>query len=273
MTVIDGMVDFHVHSAPSLAPRHSHDPETMAEAKAAGVARFVLKAHEGSSAERALLLGDEAVGGVVLNSPVGGANPDAVAVAAVLGARVVWLPTISSPAHIAASSSPELSAHRGISFREVPVVEDGAVRPEWLDVFDEAARSGMVLASGHLTMDEAVVALDTARGRGVDRLLVNHPGLNFLGWRDEHLEQFRALDAHLEIGVLADLLAGEAGPTTEDLVASYPHELLVFGSDLGHRDYPPIAEGIRDWVERLDPILGDHGLELVARATAEAILA
>ena len=72
--------------------------------------------------------------------------------------------------------------------------------------------------------------------------------------------------------MLADLLAGEAGPTTEDLVASYPHELLVFGSDLGHRDYyPPIAEGIRDWVERLDPILGDRGLEQVAGATAEAI--
>ena len=273
MTVIDGMVDFHVHSAPSLAPRHSHDPETMAEAMAAGVARFVLKAHEGSSAERAQLLGDYAVGGVVLNSPVGGANADAVTVAAALGARVVWLPTISSPAHIAASRSPELATHRGISFREVPVVQDGAVLPEWLDVFDEIARTQMVLASGHLTMDEAVVALDTARSRGVQRLLVNHPGLTFLGWRDEHREQFRALDAHLEIGVLADLLAGEAGPRTEDLVAAYPHELLVFGSDLGHRDYPPIAEGIRDWVERLDPILGDRGLEQVARTAAEALLA
>lgn len=273
MNVIDGMVDFHVHSAPSLAPRHNHDPDTMAEAQAAGVAKFVLKAHEGSSAERAALLGDKAVGGVVLNSPVGGANADAVAVAAALGARVVWLPTISAPAHIAAASSPELSAHRGIAFREVSVVRDGVVLPEWLDVFDEVARTDMVLASGHLTMDEAVVALDTARRHGVQRLLVNHPGLTFLGWRDEHLQQFRALGAHLEIGVLADLLADEAGPRTEDLVASYPHELLVFGSDLGHRDYPPIAEGIRDWVERLDPILGDRGLDLVARATAEAILA
>ena len=81
------------------------------------------------------------------------------------------------------------------------------------------------------------------------------------------------LGAHLEIGVLADLLVGEAGPSTEDLVASYPHELLVFGSDLGHRDYPPIAAGIRAWVERLDPVLGDTGLERVARTTAEAILA
>ena len=273
MSVIDGIVDFHVHSAPSLAPRHSHDPDTMAEAKAAGVSRFVLKAHEGSSAERAALLGDDAVGGVVLNSPVGGANPDAVAVAAALGARVVWLPTISSPAHIAASSNPELSAHRGISFREVPVVDDSAVRSEWLEVFDEIARGDMVLASGHLTMDEAVVVLDTARRRGVDRLLVNHPGMAFLDWRDEHLAQFRALGAHLEIGVLADILAREAGPRTEDLVAAYPHDLLVFGSDLGHRDYPPIAEGIRAWVERLDPILGDTGLEMVARASAEAMLA
>ena len=89
MTVIDGIIDFHVHSAPSLAPRHSDDPETMQQARAAGVARFVLKAHEGCTAARAALLGGEAIGGVVLNSPVGGANPDAVAVAAALGARVV----------------------------------------------------------------------------------------------------------------------------------------------------------------------------------------
>ncbi len=273
MSVIDGIVDFHVHSAPSLAPRHSHDPDTMAEAKAAGVSRFVLKAHEGSSAERAVLLGDGAIGGVVLNSPVGGANADAVAVAAAFGARVVWLPTISSPAHIAASRSPELSAHRGIAFREVPVVDGGEVRSEWLDVFDEIARNDMVLASGHLTMDEAVAALDAARRRGVQRLVVNHPGLGFLDWRDEHTEQFRALGAHLEIGVLADILAREAGPRTEDLVAAYPHELLVFGSDLGHSDYPPIAQGIRAWVSRLDPILGDAGLEMVARASAEAMLA
>ena len=121
------MVDFHVHSGPSLAPRHSHDPETLETARAAGIATFVLKAHEGSSAERAELLGPEAVGGVVLNSPVGGANPDAVAVAARFGARVVWLPTISSPTHVAACERPELAAHRDISFRTVPVVTDGTL--------------------------------------------------------------------------------------------------------------------------------------------------
>ncbi len=272
--VLEGIIDFHVHSAPSLAPRHSHDPETLIEARAAGISQFVLKAHEGSTAERAALLGEDAIGGVVLNSPVGGANPDAVAVAAALGARVVWLPTISSPTHIAANSNPELSAHRGISFREVPVVDAATheVRPEWIEVFDEVARHEMVLASGHLNMDEAVIALQTARQRGVQRLIVNHPGLLFLGWRDDHARKFQALDVNLEIGVLADLLASNSGPRTEDLLESYPHELLVFGSDLGHRDYPPIAQGIRDWVERLDPILGDSGLERAARLTASELL-
>lgn len=271
--MIDGLIDFHVHSAPSLAPRHSHDPETLEAVRAAGVSTFVLKAHEGSSAERAALLGDEAIGGVVLNSPVGGANPDAVAVAAQLGARVVWLPTISSPAHLAASQRPELAAHKGISFREVPTVTDGLLRPEWYDVFEEIARNEMVLAAGHLTMDEAVVALRVARERGVQRILVNHPGLPFLGWRAEHLDEFRSLGAYLEVGVLADRLAGPDGPATEDLVADYPHDLLVFGSDLGHRDHPPITEGIRGWLERLDPVLGDEGLIRVARTSAEEILA
>ena len=104
--LIEGVLDLHVHSAPSLVPRHSSDPGTRRAVAASGVTGFVLKAHEGSTAERAALLGDGVFGGVVLNSPVGGANPDAVMVAARLGGRVVWLPTSSSPAHRAAHASP-----------------------------------------------------------------------------------------------------------------------------------------------------------------------
>ena len=75
-----GIVDLHVHSAPSLVRRHTTDPDTAALARAVGITTMVLKAHEGSTAERAQLIGGGAVGGVVLNSPVGGANPDAVMV-------------------------------------------------------------------------------------------------------------------------------------------------------------------------------------------------
>jgi hypothetical protein len=270
--VVEGLVDFHIHSAPSIVPRHTADPETLDAARSLGVQTFVLKAHEGSSADRAQLLGPEVVGGVVLNSTIGGANPDAVEVAARLGARVVWLPTISSPAHKAANESPELQAHAGITFRAVPVVDDGQLRAEWYDVLDVVARHGMVLCTGHVTIDEAIVVLTEARRRGVDRLLVNHPGLGFLGWRDEHAEPLRALGAYLEVGVLADILAGADGTTTARLAAVADPDLFVFGSDLGHAHYPPLAEGVLPWLQGVAGMVGESTLERLAVGNARELL-
>ena len=90
------MADLHTHASPSLLPRHGDDRATVAAEQALGFTTVVLKAHEGSTVERAAAAGgaDAGVyGGVVLNSPVGGANPDAVEVAARLGGRAVWMPT------------------------------------------------------------------------------------------------------------------------------------------------------------------------------------
>lgn len=72
------MVDLHVHAAPSLLPRHGADSDTVAAERVLGFQTIVLKSHEGSTAERAALAGEDVLGGVVLNSAVGGANPDAV---------------------------------------------------------------------------------------------------------------------------------------------------------------------------------------------------
>jgi hypothetical protein len=265
------LVDVHVHSAPSLVPRHDDDRGTLDAARSVGITTVVLKAHEGSTAERAALLGPGAVGGVVLNSPVGGANPDAVTVAAALGGRVAWLPTISSPAHQAAERQPELTAHTGVRLSTVAVVVDGEVLPAWLEVFDAVAAAGMVLASGHLTMDETIVAFTAARRRGVERLLVNHPLLPFLDWRDEHGPALQAIGARLEVGVLADLLGGE-GRTTEVLAASYPIDLLIFGSDLGHASYPTLPDGVTAWMARLTPVLGEEGIGKVMSTNARELL-
>lgn len=268
-----GIIDLHIHSAPSLAPRHHTDHDLAQLMADVGVETFVLKAHEGSSAERAALLGDRAIGAVVLNSPVGGANPDAVEVAARLGARVAWLPTISSAAHIAAASSTELKAHEGVTFSSVPVTSQGSVLEEWIDVVDVVARHDMILASGHVTMDEAIAVFELARSRGVTRLLVNHPLMSFLGWRDEHVEQLVDLDVYLEVGVLADHLGdqGEESPTTR-LARLYPESLLVFGSDLGHQLYPEVIPGITSWLERSAHAIGESALDHITTTNGKGLL-
>ena len=267
---LNDIVDCHVHTSPSLMPRRHTDGEILTLARRAGVRTVVLKAHEGSTVERARVQGEGAVGGIVLNSPVGGANPDAVRVAAALGGRIVWMPTVSAPAHVAARSSPELSVHREVRFSEVPIVIDGRVRDEWYDVIDCVAENDLVLASGHLNMDEAVTVFKLAVARGVKRLLVNHPQMPFLEWQDEHLLRFRELGARVEIGVVADRLANTAPSPTEYFLARYPRELLVFGSDLGHETFPEYVTGIRDWISALDAsvleaVLIDNGKELLGK--------
>jgi hypothetical protein len=267
------IVDFHIHTSPSLMPRHHDDLSIGALLAGAGVTTYVLKAHEGSTAERAQLAGNGAVGSIVLNSPVGGANPDAVKVAVGLGARVVWMPTISSETHQRNENSSELKAHDGIRFSRVHVTESGRVLPAWTEVFDEVAAADAVLAAGHLAMDEAVAVFRAARSRGVQRFLVNHPLLPFLGWRNEHVDQLAELGAYIEVGVLADLLGGAEGPTaTQQLAEAYPTSLLVFGSDLGHRHYPDVVPGVQNWLTATAHGLPDRALDRITVANGKELL-
>lgn len=268
-----GIVDFHVHSAPSVVPRHSMDPQTASVLRRLGVERFALKAHEGSTAERAKLVGGGALGGIVLNSPVGGANPDAVEVAARLGARIAWLPTSSSPAHQAATGPANgQEVHGHFSFQPVPVCADGRLRPEWLDVLDVVARYDLVLASGHVPLDETLAVFQEAARRGVRRLLVNHPLLDYLGWGPDAATALRRLEARIEVGVLADRAAGSVENGTGRIAADYPTELLVFGSDLGFVGYPTFEHGYRSWLADAESVLGSSVLDHALRAGGHELL-
>jgi hypothetical protein len=266
--LIDGVADLHVHGAPSLVARHGLDHEVVGAHARVGIDLAVLKAHEGSTAERAALAagqpetdGVRVVGGIVLNSPVGGANPDAVEVAAQLGGRVVWMPTVSAPAHVASAARPELSVHRTLSFRQVDVLDGGgALLPAWHEVLDVVASHDMVLASGHLTCAEALVLFRAASAAGVRRMLLNHPRMPFLRWDDAAAPELARLGVVLELGILPDILTPE-GPRSTTLGEVYPHDQLAFGGDLGHADHPTMAQALPGWLAELESCLGEAGAE------------
>ena len=267
--MISGVADLHVHGAPSLVERHGFDSEVLGAHGTVGVDLAVLKAHEGSTVERAVLAarsaeaaGVEVYGGIVLNSPVGGANPDAVEVAARLGGRVVWMPTVSAPAHVASATSPELSVHQGLAFRQVDVL-DGAGRllPAWQDVLDVVAAHDLVLASGHLTCREALVLFRAATAAGVRRKLLNHPKMPFLQWDDDAVPELARLEVVLELGILPDILTD--GPGSISLGEVYPHDMLAFGGDLGHAHYPTMPQALPGWLADLERTVGETDAELI----------
>jgi hypothetical protein len=268
--VIAGVADLHVHGAPSLVERHGFDHEVLGAHGSVGIDFAVLKAHEGSTVERAVLAaqreaasGVTVVGGIVLNSPAGGANPDAVEVAARLGGRVVWMPTVSAPAHIASAASAELSVHKGLAFRQVDVLdESGGLLPAWHDVLDVVAAHDLVLASGHLTCSQALVLFRAARAAGVTRMLLNHPRMPFLQWDDGAAPEFARLGVVLELGILPDILTTD-GPPSTTLGEVYPHDMLAFGGDLGHAHYPTMEQALPGWLADLERSVGESDAEQI----------
>src|SRR5262249_41334455 len=105
---IAGLMDTHVHSAPDVFVRALADEEVTILYKDRGLEALVLKNHVLPTADRAWLArkhvaGLKVFGGVVLNSPAGGINPDAVnwmwRMQGGYG-RVVWFPTFDADNHV-----------------------------------------------------------------------------------------------------------------------------------------------------------------------------
>src|SRR4051794_1757759 len=168
--VRDGF-DPHVHIAPDFAPRRISDLELAQRCAELGLAGFGLKSHYTATAERAAVVtaaapeGVRALGTITLHHAVGGLNATAVEGAAGQGARIVWLPTVSSENEFGEVEHADPDGKvpvwvrfeldlraAGVSPRPVPVVDAGGrPLPELLEVLQVVANHGLVLATGHLS--------------------------------------------------------------------------------------------------------------------------
>ena len=110
--LVRGAYDLHVHVAPDVPERRIDDVALAHRCAEVGLAGFGLKSHYTSTAERAQIVsaavpGVRAIGTITLNWAVGGMNPLAVEIAAREGARIVWMPTVDSPAETAGRTEPK----------------------------------------------------------------------------------------------------------------------------------------------------------------------
>ena len=268
--LVRGAFDLHVHVAPDVPPRRIDDVTLARRFAELGLAGFALKSHYTSTAERARVVSDlipevDVFGTLTLNQAVGGMNALAVEVAAREGARIVWMPTVDSPAETAGRVKPkpgdnvpqwarlqhELRA-LGLGVEPVHVTdENGALLPETSDVLRAIARHGLILATGHLARDDAFAVVDGAVDEGVAHIVVTHP---------EFPCQDFSIDDQLELASRGCLLerclsTPHSGKTSWEHVfegvraVGRAHSL--FSSDLGNPDYPTVEDGLALWAERL----------------------
>src|SRR5918992_2168014 len=192
--LVRGAFDLHVHISPDVVERRIDDVALARRFEEVGLAGFVLKSHYLSTAERAAVVrgvvpGVKALGAIVLNRAVGGMNALAVEIAAREGARVVWMPTVDSPAETAGRTEPKEGDNvpqwarlqhelreLGLSVDAVHVTDpDDQLLPETCDVLEAIARHDLILATGHLDRDDTFAIVDGALEEGVARIVVTHP--------------------------------------------------------------------------------------------------
>lgn len=259
---LSGAVDLHVHGAPDLVPRRHSDLELARLAGAAGLRAIVIKSHVESTVGRAALAseatGFAVYGGIVLNPFVtGGLDPDAVAVALALGARIVWLPSLASEAHRAAFGR---RGSRWTGLRRHPAQIPVTARVEPLDPADRATRAALraichrvaradaLLASGHVGLP-AIVAAAEAAARSGARFLVTHPDYAVPGLTvDEQaalVDAFPGLALERAAYVTSAAWPGRLAPA--ELVAAIRAtgvERNVLTSDMGQPSNPPYPDGL-----------------------------
>lgn len=268
--LVRGAYDLHVHVEPDV-PRRRTDDVTLARRFAElGLAGFGLKSHYTSTAERATIVsslvpGVEAVGAIALNQAVGGMNALAVEIAAREGVRIVWMPTVDSPAETAGRSEPKPGdkvpqwarlqhelRELGLGVEPVHVTgPDGTVLPETRDVLRAVARHGLILATGHLSRDDTFAVVDAAIEEGVAEIVVTHPEFPC---QDISIDDQVALAERgclLERCLTTPWSAKTTWQQVFDGVRAVGVERTMFSSDLGNPDYPPVEDGLALWADRL----------------------
>jgi hypothetical protein len=263
--LLRGAIDVHIHAAPDIVPRLLSDFELAETARVAGMAAIVLKSHHMITADRAQIAQKafpevKVFGGLALNFPAcGGLNPEAVKVAIRMGAKVVWLPTLSASNHIAKTKT-RVTGNLGVmsqGFKPNPVRvlgDDGAVVPELAEIFRLIAEADIILATGHLSVPEIKTVTAAALAAGLRKVLVNHPELWLIGMSIEDQRELAANGVMMEVCVRSVTAPGHAELSPRILaerIAAVGVEHVVMATDYGQVGSPPAPDGMRWYIEQM----------------------
>jgi len=253
-SVLFGAADLHCHFGPDAHRERSVTAlEAAREAAAAGHAAIVLKSHDYPTAALASVV-DEMVpgirvfGGISCDREVGGVNPAAVETALRLGAKIVWLPTLSSRQDVENG----VAAKLGIPGPGIRVVDDdGCLTAETREVMALVRDHGAVLATGHISRSEHFAVAREHRGK----LLVTHAMEELAGPNLSVADcvALAGLGATIELCAMTCLGALATRPVG-DLAAcirAVGSAGVTLATDYGQKVNPRPAEGFRMLIEHL----------------------
>jgi hypothetical protein len=175
--LLRGAIDMHFHmDAPTPKGTGEHaDIAKVRVAQSRGLRALVIKNHFEPTATLAYHLRPEVpnielFGGIVMNRTNGGMNAAAVEYMATQlrdsPGKVVWMPAFDSEIESRTSKQPNKPF--------VALSRNGELLPEVKAVIAVIAKNGLILASGHIAPEEALMVFQEGRRQGVTQMIATH---------------------------------------------------------------------------------------------------
>jgi hypothetical protein len=263
-SLMQGALDLHCHGGPSLIPRRIDAVTAARQAAAAGLSAVLMKDHHLPTARDVLYAKEyvlkkeglkvDLMGAIALNHSVGGINPYAVEVALFFGARIVYLPTVSSRSHrehekkVAAKVRFPPTAKKLLETEPIYLLDQHGHLPPQLSVIMEQVRDAdAILSMGHLSPPEIFAVLDLANDMGLRRLVVHHPTA-IIEANESQIIDFTRKGAMIEFtACMTDPRSKFYLIPSEELsrlIRLIGIDSVFIASDLGQHDTPPFVEGL-----------------------------
>jgi Family of unknown function (DUF6282) len=254
---LTGAADLHCHFGPDPHRERSVDAfEAAREAAEAGHRAIVLKSHDSPTASLAWAVQRETggaisvFGGICCDREVGGVNPAAVEVALGLGARIVWLPTLSSRQDF----DNGVAAQLGIPGPGIVVTDaDDRLLPETQQVVALVREHDAILATGHVSAAEHYAVVKDFARRG--KVLVTHATEDLAGpnLTAAQCRELAGLGAWIELCAMT-CIGGLATRTVAQMVETIRAvgvDRVTLGTDFGQKINPHPAVGLQTYADAL----------------------
>lgn len=271
-SLLVGAIDLHCHSGPAAMPRILDHHEALMDCANAKFSALLYKDHFYLGVSHAMILeklfpetGVKLFSGLALNNASGGINPHAVNHAVNIGAKIIWMPTLSAANHIEKSATEAKNFPKTAKRMLDPIPlsaldANGKLSDATKQVLDLIAEGDIILAGGHLPASELHLVFAEAKKRGVRKMLVNHPTY-VVGCTDEDIRQMVALGVYMEHSICMFVEGKSLKYGPDKLahlieVAGVDHTVLC--SDLGLMGSPRPVDGYRMIVQQLLDLQFSH---------------
>jgi hypothetical protein len=259
-SLMTGAIDMHIHFSPdSLIVRRQDALELAQTARDLGMRALVLKAREYNTVPLALLVSKlvpevQVFGSLTLDNEVGGLNPSGVLSAARMGAKIIWMPTVTS-----ANSKSRSEGTMGFKLPgQGQFILDlkGELKPEVMEIFQIVKAYNIVLASGHITPRETFALSEEAQRIGFNKLVITHALQSQLvdsALTQDDIRQLAGSGAFIEHsfwGWMPTVSQSDPKQIVES-IRSTGAEHCILSSDFGQIYHPPAPEGLRLFISTM----------------------